>query len=137
MWEQAHAAATLMMTGIIWYAQVVHYPLFPLAKDEPRYFRLNMGRTGLLTIPIMLAELLCAVALCLAGRGAEAWAGLFLLGGIWALTLFQQLPSHLALGRGWDEPLFRRAVRRANWARVLLWTARAGLALSFMRPRDL
>lgn len=133
----AHAAATWFMTGVIWYCQVVHYPLFPRCADDPGYFTANVKRTGFLVLPVMLAELVLAVLLCVRFGGPGPWAGIFLLGAIWGVTLFQQLPSHLALGRGWSEALFQDAVLNANWARVALWTARAALASFFIRAFEL
>ncbi|MFY0528690.1 hypothetical protein ACN28I_37835 [Archangium gephyra] len=32
----AHAAATLFMVGLIWFVQVVHYPLFSRVVGPPR-----------------------------------------------------------------------------------------------------
>lgn len=133
----AHAAATWFMTGVIWYCQVVHYPLFPRLADDPGYFSTNVRRTGFLVLPVMIAELALAVLLCVRVGGPWTWGGLFLLGAIWGLTLFQQLPSHLALARGWDQGRFEDAVLNANWARVALWTARAALASFFIRAFEL
>lgn len=132
-----HAAATWFMTGVIWYCQVVHYPLFPRCAEDPGYFSENLKRTGFLVLPVMLAELAAAVLLCVRHGGPGPWAGLFLLGGIWGLTVFQQFPSHLALSRGWSETVFQDAVLSANWARLGLWTVRAALASFFIRAFEL
>lgn len=57
------AAATWLMVGVIWYAQIVHYPL--LARVGPdsvaAYQALNMGRTGGVVIPAMLTEIATAL----------------------------------------------------------------------------
>ena len=83
----AHAGTTLFMTGLIWFVQVVHYPLLrrlPASEVAP-YAQEHARRTGWVVGPVMLAEL--GLALALAARGGTlAWIGLALLGMAWAST---------------------------------------------------
>ena len=124
----AHAAATLFMTGVIWFVQVVHYPLFGRvgAAEFRAYEREHARRTGWVVGPAMVVELLLALALAARG-GVLAWAGLALLGVIWASTAFVQVPLHRRLERGADTAARRRLVR-TNWIRTAAWTARAVIA---------
>ena len=130
----AHAAATLFMTGVIWFVQIVHYPLFGRvgAAEFPAFEREHARRTGRVVGPAMVVELLLALALAARG-GVLAWAGLALLGVIWASTAFVQVPLHRRLERGADVAAQRRLVR-TNWIRTAAWTARAVIAIVIAAP---
>ena len=125
----AHAGATLFMTGVIWFVQVVHYPLFARtgAAGFADYERDHARRTGWVVGPAMTLELLLALALAARG-GAAAWAGLALLAMIWLSTALVQVPLHRRLQGGFDAAVHRRLVR-TNWLRTAAWTLRAALAL--------
>ena len=126
----AHAGATLFMTGLIWFVQVVHYPLLrrlPASEVAP-YAQEHARRTGWVVGPVMLAEL--GLALALAPRGGTlAWIGLALLGMAWASTASIQVPLHRRLALGHDPAATERLVR-TNWLRTAAWTFRAPLALA-------
>ena len=52
------AAATLPMVGLIWFVQIVHYPLFgEVGHDRfADYERNHQNRTTLVVAPLMLVE---------------------------------------------------------------------------------
>ena len=54
----AQAVASGMMAGIIWFVQVVHYPLFAAVTGphDSDYARANQARTSLVVLPPMLVE---------------------------------------------------------------------------------
>ena len=60
-----HAGASLAMVGLIWFVQVLHYPLFELASERrfDRFAAEHQRRTSLVVVPLMLTELGTAVAL--------------------------------------------------------------------------
>lgn len=126
----AHAAATLFMTGVIWFVQVVHYPLFGRVGEAgfAAYEREHARRTGWVVGPAMVLELLLALALAARG-GGWAWVGLALLGVIWASTAFVQVPLHRHLAAGPDRVAQRRLVL-TNWVRTAAWTLRAVVAVA-------
>jgi hypothetical protein len=128
-------AATLFMAGVIWFVQLVHYPLFArvdragFADYEIEHAR----RTGWVVAPVMLLELGTG-ALLLAVRPAGlplgvAVAGFTLLGVIFLSTFLLQVPLHRSLSGGFLEITHRRLVR-TNWLRTAAWTVRAGLLLA-------
>ena len=131
----AHLASTLLMTGIIWFVQVVHYPL--LAGVGAPGFAAYAGRHGRLTSwvvgPPMLVEAGTAALLVAApppwAPPAALWAGAALLALVWLSTALVQVPGHDRLRAGWDEAAHRRLVA-GNWARTALWSARALLVLA-------
>ncbi|MFT4542833.1 MAG: hypothetical protein ACI835_005302 [Planctomycetota bacterium] len=132
-----HAAATLFMTGLIWFVQVVHYPLFAGVSHDrfAQYERDHTKRAGWVVGPPMLTELGTAATLIYWRPNAipawAVWLGLALLGIIWLSTLLQQVPEHRRLLSGFDADSHRRLVR-TNWIRTFAWTTRAGLSVWFI-----
>jgi hypothetical protein len=126
----AHAFATLFMTGLIWFVQVVHYPLFDrVGKAEfAGYERQNTRRTGWVVGGPMLLELALALLLAWSPGGPMAWCGLGLLGIVWLSTAVGQMPAHFRLEQGFDAQAHRRLVR-GNWIRTVGWTLRGVLAI--------
>lgn len=131
--------ATCCMTGLIWFVQIVHYPLMEgwPHEDFGRWEVAHRDRTGPVVIPPMLAEGAAAIWLLVRRpRGMPSWLpllGVGLLAGIWASTFFLQVPCHLRLSTGWD-PATHRFLVDSNWIRTVLWTARLGLAVAMLRP---
>lgn len=132
-----HAFATLAMTGLIWFVQIVHYPMFARVGDDcfAAYELVHARRTGLVVAPLMLTEAatgaLIAIAPPVGVPHAWAWAGLAMIGALWASTAFLQVPCHRALERGFDARVHRRLVA-TNWLRTAIWTVRGGLALAML-----
>ena len=126
----SHAAATLYMTGVIWFVQIVHYPLFSRVGQpgSSEYAREHVRRTGRVVAGPMLAELACAVAVAWVVGGPLAWIGLALVGVIWMSTWIWQVPAHRRLEAGFDAAAHAR-LTRTNWVRVVAWTARSVIAL--------
>ena len=127
----AHLSAALFMTGLIWFVQVVHYPLFARvgADGYSSYQSMHMRRTTWVVGPPMLLELATAAALVAGGRpewlsARWAWANLALLGVIWLSTALLQSPAHAKLTAGFAAATHRR-LARTNWLRTALWSARS------------
>lgn len=129
----AHAFATLFMTGLIWFVQVVHYPLFErVGKAEfAGYERRNTRRTGWVVGGPMLLELALALLLVWSPGGWMAWCGLGLLGIVWLSTAVCQMPAHFRLEQGFDAEAHRRLVR-GNWIRTIGWSLRGMLAIAML-----
>lgn len=132
-----HAGATLFMTGLIWFVQVVHYPLFASvgAEGYSSYQTEHMRRTGLVVGPVMLVEAGTAAALPLLGLGREAWllalAGIGLLLVIWLSTFLVQVPLHGRLARGFDARSAALLVS-SNWVRTVAWSIRGAIAVALV-----
>lgn len=132
-----HAVATLSMTGLIWFVQVVHYPLMARvgAKQFPAYEAMHTARTTWVVAPLMLVELASAVALAvIRPDGVGSWqpiAALALLAGIWASTAWLQVPQHRRLADGFDRDAHAKLVG-TNWLRTVGWSLRALLVTSWL-----
>ena len=129
-----HVLSTLVMVGVIWIVQVVHYPLFAGVGGAgwAAYEAGHQSRITLVVGPAMLVELATAVWLVLDRPAAlpalPVVAGAALVGVIWASTAFVQVPLHGALGEGFDPDAHARLVA-TNWVRTVAWTVRGGLVL--------
>ena len=132
-----HAAATLYMTGLIWFVQLVHYPLMAHVgrADYTAYQRLHERNTGWAVAPAMLIELATAAWLVVDTPPdvlpSLAWLGLALVALLWLSTAALQIPCHKQLGRGFDAAAHRRLVT-TNWLRTALWSARGVIALAML-----
>jgi hypothetical protein len=133
--------ATALMTGIIWFVQVVHYPLFLRIPSEGfvAYEEAHTSRTTWIVAPLMLVELGSALALFFPWTGDHLppvaidplhLAALALLALIWASTFFIQVPLHGILSARADTEIMRRLVA-TNWIRTIFWTVRLVL-LAFL-----
>ena len=117
------------MAGLIWFVQVVHYPMIASFDREnfAAHEKEHCDRTGLVVVPLMLGEIFTFALLLVEGVRSNAFllSGL-LLAIIWTSTFFLQVPLHRALLQGWNAGAHRRLVA-TNWIRTLAWTGRAGL----------
>lgn len=125
-------AATFFMTGVIWYVQVVHYPLFDrvgtssFAQYEANHCRL----TTFVVAPAMVIEAFAAV-LFIGVHPPQISTGGVMLGAaavflIWISTALLSVPYHEALSTGFSSAAYS-ALCGYNWIRTAAWTARSGL----------
>lgn len=140
--------ATAMMTGIIWFVQIVHYPLFLKVPVDGfvAYEQSHTLRTGFVVAPLMLVELGTAIALMLLSSVSGGklpigltplylWSfGLLLL--IWVSTFLIQVPLHSLLEQKPDLKAMELLVS-TNWIRTILWSIRLGLLTALVAGRFL
>lgn len=129
-----HFVATWFMVGLIWFVQIVHYPLlgdiskYRTAAYEQTHMRLATWVFG----PPMLVEMSTAVLLIYRpptyfGQSYGV-VGLALLLVVWLSTAFLQAPQHQTLATGYDEAS-HQFLMRSNWIRTILWSLRGALVL--------
>lgn len=132
-------AATLIMVGIIWFVQIVHYPLFARVGGPgfSAYSGAHSRLTGLVVGPPMLAEATTTVALVVVPpAGVPLWlaaTGLALLAVVWLSTALLQSPRHRELGERFDS-VSHRSLVASNWLRTACWSAR-GVVVLWMAAR--
>ena len=118
------------MVGLIWFVQVVHYPL--LAHLDAEGNAEHQRRTGYVVAVPMAIE--AATALLLLGArpagvtAAQAWTGMILLAVVWLSTALLQVPRHRELARGAGGEAQRR-LAAGNWVRTAAWSARGALVI--------
>jgi len=129
-----HLASTFSMMGLIWFVQVVHYPLMAsVGRGEfVAYEREHTRRTTWVVAPPMLIELATGILLLwIRPTGVsmiEALGGVGLLSVVWISTQLIQIPCHDRLSRQFD-PLIHRRLVSTNWLRTVAWSLRGLLAL--------
>ncbi|MDY3557576.1 hypothetical protein R5W23_000103 [Gemmata sp. JC673] len=129
-----HLVATLFMVGVIWFVQVVHYPLLARVgrADFEEYEQAHVRLTGWVVAPPMLTELVTAVLLLwVRPDRVPLWAigaGLALVVVNWVSTWAFQIPCHDRLTRGFEPAVHRRLVA-TNWLRTTVWSLRGLLVL--------
>ena len=131
-----HLLSTFAMFGLIWFVQVVHYPLFLRVGTESfaAYETAHANRTTYVVAPLMLLELATALALLAHAyrptfvSTPSAWCGAALVGVVWLSTAFVQVPLHNRLHAGYSADVIRQLVA-TNWLRTAAWTARTALLL--------
>lgn len=131
-----HAGATLFMTGLIWFVQVIHYPLFAAvgADGFAAYEQLHTTRTTWVVAPVMLTEVGAALLLFRhRARRGILMSGAALLAVIWMSTFLLQVPRHEILAGGFDEAVLGGLVG-TNWIRTAAWSGRSILALGLLKP---
>lgn len=132
-----HLLATAAMVGLIWFVQVVHYPLFAAvgADGFVAYEQAHQRRTAYVVGPPMAVEGVTALVLLVAAPDGVGpllpWLGAALLAVIHASTVFLQVPAHAALAQSPDRRTIDRLVR-TNWIRTLGWTARGMVAVAML-----
>ena len=126
------SVASAAMCGIIWFVQIVHYPLFAASGDDRAYARENQRRTRLVVLPFMLVEAVTAAAIAWNPPPGVprplAIVGLALVAALAVSTALLQMPLHRRFTEEGHLPRLVAALVRSNWLRTLLWTARAALA---------
>ena len=128
----AHAVATLAMFGLIWFVQVVHYPLFSSVDgDFAVYAKLHSRRTSRVVGPLMIVEAVTATALMADDPSWVSVTGVALVAVAWASTAFVQVPCHRRLSQGFDTAAHRQLVR-SNWLRTITSSVRAGIAVALL-----
>ncbi len=130
----AQVVASAAMCGLIWFVQIVHYPLFARTEgaESKAFADDNQARTARVVIPFMLVEGLTAAALAWSPPpGVPRWlmiAGLVLVVALWLSTALVQVPLHGRLAREGHAADTVATLVRSNWLRTLLWSLRAAVA---------
>lgn len=122
------ALATLFMVGVVWFCQIVHYPLFASVGADgfvAYHARHSVRVTWLIAVPWLVE--VASSAILVVERPADVPAWLAVLGATLAaatvvVTALVQGPAHTGLARGYDEDRIRSLVR-GNAPRTAIWTA--------------
>lgn len=125
--------ATCVMVGVIWFVQLVHYPLLStIGVDRaPAVAIEHQRRTAWVVGPPMAVEGVTTLALLVARPDGVSvllpWVGATVLAVVLASTVFLSVPLHEKMATAPDDGIGRRLVA-TNWPRTIGWTLRAGVA---------
>ncbi|MGD1845861.1 MAG: hypothetical protein ACFB10_10755 [Salibacteraceae bacterium] len=131
-----HLLVTLMMTGVLWFVQVVHYPLMGSVGEAnfQSYEGKHVTLTGYVLAPIMLLEAGTAALLVVFPVGDFDllwWGNAILLAALWVSTFRVQVPLHNRLMQGFEMEAWKH-LTRSNWFRTVLWSLRALLLCVYL-----
>lgn len=125
--------ATCVMVGVIWFVQLVHYPLLAtIGVDRaPEIAVEHQRRTAwVVGLPMATEGITTLVLLVSRPTGASAWLawlGAVILGVVLASTVLLSVPLHERMANNPDPSIGRRLVV-TNWPRTIGWSARAVIA---------
>jgi len=124
-----HLFSTIFMTGLCWFVQIVHYPLFRAMKleDLPHYEQKNKV-TGYITVTVMTVELITGLILVYQQFELLYILNIAFLAFIWLSTMVYQVPMHLKLMIVASNETISKLIR-TNWIRTLGWTIRSGVLM--------
>lgn len=132
-----NATASAVMTGLIWFVQIVHYPLLATTPPERTIDTAveHQRRTSYVVALPMVVEGITTLTL-LADRPSRVaavwpWVAAVLLAVSLGSTILLSVPLHARMARGYSPDIGRRLVV-TNWPRTIAWTLRAVLMTSLV-----
>jgi uncharacterized membrane protein len=134
-----HLATTIYMTGVIWFVQIVHYPLMALvgADNFSVYVELHRRRTFGVVGPAMLMEAITGAWLIrqygidTSNTAVLVWLGMLLIFVNLLVMAGVSVPAHGRLAQGYSPEVLRWLVL-TNWIRTAVWTLRSLLVLALL-----
>jgi len=131
----AHLAATLVMCGVIWFVQLVHYPLLSVVPVESaaKTALEHQRRTTWVVAAPMAVEGVTVLSIFFSPPDGVSWwlpwVGGALLAVALGSTVFLSVPRHTRMAARPDAAVGRELVV-TNWPRTLAWTLRGAVAVT-------
>ncbi len=125
----AGVAASWVMTGVIWFVQVVHYPLLAaLRSDVSATSAEHRWRTTVVVALPMAVQGLATLVLLASPPpevwGPSPWVAAVLLAVALGVTAFVSVPLHVRMTETGDVKAGERLVA-TNWWRTAAWSGHA------------
>ena len=136
-----HLACTFVMIGLMWFNQLVHYPLIGqvVQYQSGAYEKTRLRLATWVIAPPMLLEFTTAGLLVWKPSGfvepAAVWTNFSLLILVWLITATQQAPKHEILCIDFVAHT-HKTLLIVNWIRTIIWTIR-GLFLLYLATKAL
>ena len=131
-------AATLFSTGVVWFMQVLEYPLFAYVGAEAFstfHAQHNRRLPGVVFLPMFVAFAATVALLFVrpaAVPGWLAWLGVVLVGVVLVASFALLIPRHMRLtSEGYSLEVIRELVR-FNWIRTVAWTLHALVLMAML-----
>jgi hypothetical protein len=124
--------ATWTMVGVIWFVQIVHYPLLAVVPVESAASTAveHQRRTGFVVgLPMAVEGITTLMLLWRQPDGVSVWlpwVAAVLLAVALGSTVLLSVPRHERMARQPDAKVGRELVI-TNWPRTIAWTARGVL----------
>jgi hypothetical protein len=130
----ANLAATLVMVGVIWFVQIVHYPLLAVVPIESAStVALQHQRRTAFVVGLPMAVEGVTTLLLLGATPDEVswwlpWASALLLAVALGCTVLLSVPRHAQMADN-PSPDTGRGLVLTNWPRTIAWSLRAALGI--------
>ena len=126
-----HFCLCLVMLGVIWVIQIVHYPSFRFAKLGPfrDFTSFHVKAISSIVIPLMTIELLSGSFLAYKNPRPLILLNFTLILLTWLSTFILSVPLHNKLSQDFDLKNIEKLVL-TNWPRTLMWTIRSVILIS-------
>jgi hypothetical protein len=131
----AHLVSTLLMVGMIWTVQLVHYPLMALVGAD-RFVAYAASHAPRMAATVMLPWAVqggTTVGLLIATPPGVArslvWAAAVAAAVPVAVTVLASVPAHARLATGFDAAVHHRLVT-TNWLRTAGWSIHGAIAIA-------
>lgn len=126
----------LFMTGLIWFVQVVHYPLFSLidASSFKEFHQEHTKKTTWVVAAPMMIELVSsglAIFFISDNENTIPIMSFLMVFLIFLSTALVQVPLHSRLGVKKNFEIIRKLVL-TNWVRTFLWTSKTLLLTKYL-----
>lgn len=130
--------ATLFSVGVIWFMQVLEYPLFAHVGEEafPNFHAQHNRRLpGVVFAPMLIAFAATLALLFVRPNVVPGWLvrlGVVLIGVVLVSSFTLLIPRHMRLtSEGHSLEIIRELVR-FNWIRTVAWTLHALVLLAML-----
>ncbi len=125
-----HLFSSAALFLLIWFVQIVHYPLFRFLDEENFHESMIFHQRSIsfIVMPLMLVELVICLYHAYLGQDLSyPILGVVII--IWLTTFFISVPLHNKLLLGKDDAVIDKLIN-SNWIRTLLWTLKAFLVFT-------
>ena len=129
-----NVVSTLMMTGIMWFVHLIHYPVLSYVNQTElaQYEQQHVKHTMKWAVLILVIEVVSATLLFWF-RPANisifpVAIGFALLIPIWVTTWSSCVPAHCKLENGFNSQVLQKLMK-ANFLRTLCWTFRTVIVI--------
>ncbi len=138
----ANTIATAVMVGVIWFVQIVHYPLLAQfgSTQSVAVAEQHQQRTGYVVGLPMLVEGVSTLWLLARTPDGVAvllpWVNAVLLAVALGGTLILSVPLHAKMALAHNDETGRKLVV-TNWPRTIAWTLRSALCVVMLTQMSL
>ena len=138
----ANSIATAVMVGVIWFVQIVHYPLLAQfgSTQSVAVAEQHQQRTGYVVgLPMLVEGVSTLWLLARTPDGVEEllpWVNAVLLAVALGSTLFLSVPLHAKMALAHNDETGRKLVV-TNWPRTIAWTLRSALCVVMLTQMSL
>lgn len=122
------ACLSIFLTGIIWFMQIVHYPLFKY-QSNIAFHKENQKRSAFLIFPLMAIEFVLSLVLLIITIHTHLFMTILIINILlWLIlisTFLLQAPCHVKLKRHADQSHIIANLVLTNWIRTFLITIKS------------